>query len=163
VNPYTPPIVELTMPAVEMTPLGFANRIFASSLMMLASLALLVPGVALAVRYAFTEVATFREQLRPAAARRRSREVGAGRSWAVAHIWIAFFLGSTAAVVAIGLVASVVPILRSPVGTAAWMTALSTVCLVEGAMFWRIYGVATLAEARPRAAPSLTHLPGAQP
>lgn len=79
----------------------FKARFLAAVLVTLGMLALLVPGVLLAIRYAFVEVLAIEEGARGGEARKRSAELAKGRSWVVFRLLASVFGAVVAAAVVV--------------------------------------------------------------
>ncbi len=120
----------------------FAASFVANLLIGLATLALIVPGLILAVRYAFVEIAAAREDLPSAPARARSRELVAGRALPIVRVYVGFLGIGLAAAFVYGAATSALGVPEHFALTALFDTGIDVLHASMFAVLWALYEAA---------------------
>lgn len=138
----------------------FATGFVVNLVTMLGFVALVVPGIWLALRYSLAEVAAFGEKSQAGAAMRRSIVLTQGRFWQIAVVHAALLV-AIVLLFALGAVSDWVPAVGHPLVGAATTTLFDAVDLARFAALWAIYRAALPSE--PSGAAALASTEGVSP
>lgn len=137
----------------------FATRLVVGILVGLGLIALVLPGVFLALRYAFAEAAVVAERVGTERAMKRSVSLTQGMRWRIAGVVVVSLLGVALVALAVYVPLQFLLAVGSPplIALVAWQTAadslLDVACLVPTVAVFLLYWEARIAEAGAPAAP----------